>query len=52
MLRHLMFWKSAATKAGDSMLSSRNRLHFGPVDPETIERLRRRAITNALQRQG
>ena len=52
MLRRLIFWKSDTTQAGESRLSGKNRLRFEPVDPETIERLRRRAITNALERQG
>ena len=52
MLKRLLFWRSDATQAGKSRLSTRNRLRFQPVDPETIERLRRRAVTNALERQG
>jgi hypothetical protein len=47
-----MFWKSDATLGGESRLSGRDRLRFEPVNPETIERLRRRAITNAMERQG
>jgi hypothetical protein len=52
MLSHLLFWRAASAKAPKSGLQATTRSRFEPVNPEAIERLRQRAIANALAKQA